>query len=301
MPDSRPPSRLRLKYVLPGAIGVATVLLPLAQVLRYQTAEIQTLAAERATLDPVTQAVTLQRKLLGHRDVADRVLRGRFALEEERRQRQGEVDAALWQLRGTLSAGYWLRALDESGSLAVNWRSLATRVASRQVTAPDSLAQHQLLGEQAVQVMDLVGANAAPGSPTQLALLQARQSLAHERAATRPDLADSDAAAAARAGADALAQALQAQSDTLAAREQALRTRRHWIALAMASLLAIGGWLMLRRNPARPPTPGDDVRRNRGRRATDFAPLESLPAGLAADRRQPAWGRPTAPAELPPR
>ena len=161
MPDTRPTARLRFKFALLATVGAAMILLPLGQVLRYQNAEIEALVAERATLDPLTQVVSLQRHLLGHRDVADRVLRGRLPLEEERRLRQSEVDGALWVLRGTLSAGYWARALNESTHLTVDWRNLARRLTLRQITALESQSanidlRYSLEGSRTLGVLAIV-------------------------------------------------------------------------------------------------------------------------------------------------
>ena len=102
MPDLPTSTRNRLKFASIGAIGAAMVLLPLGAVLRYQNADLSALVAERAVLDPLTHALAVQRGLLGHRDVAERVLRGRLQLEAERRLRKADVDDALWSLQGTL-------------------------------------------------------------------------------------------------------------------------------------------------------------------------------------------------------
>ena len=276
MPDTRPTARLRFKFALLAAVGAAMILLPLGQVLRYQNAEIEALVAERATLDPLTQVVSLQRHLLGHRDVADRVLRGRLPLEEERRLRQSEVDGALWVLRGTLSAGYWTRALNESTHLTVDWRNLARRLTLRQITAPESQDGHQLLVEQAVQIMDLVAATAAPGSYASLAQAQVHAGLIQTRLTA--------AGPAMQAGGLALESALQAHAGGLAAREGDLRAQRALLLWALAALATAGAWLLARtqREPTAPPPHqrGDDTRRSRGRRATDFAGLDTHPQPL---------------------
>lgn len=288
MPDTRPTARLRFKFALLAAVGTAMILLPLGQVLRYQNAEIEALVAERATLDPLTQVVSLQRHLLGHRDVADRVLRGRLPLEEERRLRQSEVDGALWVLRGTLSAGYWTRALNESTHLTVDWRNLARRLTLRQITAPESQDGHQLLVEQAVQIMDLVAATAPPGSYAGMVQTHARAWVA--------------ANAVAPARGVALEAALQAHATALAVREDDLRSQRALLGWALASLVALGAWLLVRtqRHPATPPPPprGDDTRRSRGRRSTDFAGLDTHPQPLLDRLRNSAADTTPAP---PPR
>ena len=277
MSDTPSPRRLplRLKFAALGAIGAAMVLLPLGQVLRYQSAELKELVAERATLDPLAQALAVQRGLLGHRDVAERVLRGRLQLEGERRLRKAEVDESLWTLQATLSAGFWVKALGESNSLTQDWRLLAGRIAQRQLQVVESHASHQLLLEQAVQVMDLVSAAAPAGAqanPLRLA------SIDPASAQTRTP----DAPALPRLA--ALESAVQARASELDERGAALRERQALLALAGSAfaMLALAAALCSRRSIAPVGTPGapgtpnltdeaDPVRRNRGRRSADSA------------------------------
>ncbi len=295
MSDLPPSKRTRLKFAAIGAIGAAMVLLPLTQVLRYQTADLEALVAERSVLDPLAQALAVQRGLLGHRDVAERVLRGRLQLEAERRLRKAEVDDALWALQGTLSAGYWVKALHESDALTQDWRQLASRVALRQVQVADSLASHQLLLEQAVQVMDLVSADAPASAQNQLLRL-AMGGPAQTRSQTRSlNQAQTQAQAAHlldSARLAALESALQARISALDERSAALHEQQGMLTLAgltMASLaLAAALWALrstLRGGPPGTPPPTDDadrVRRSRGRRSADSVHAVTSPAPQTA-------------------
>lgn len=276
MPDSPSPRRLRLKFAAFGAIGATMVLLPLGQVLRYQRAEIQALVAERATLDPLAQALTVQRGLLGHRDVAERVLRGRLQLEAERRLRKADVDESLWTLQATLSAGFWVKALGESQALTQDWKTLASRVAQRQLQVPESHASHQLLLEQSVQVMDLVSAAAPAGSYAQMTRLAATGALRTAEPA-------------------ALEATLQAHMLDLTLRTAALEARQSALATMTAALatllMGLGLWASWARRAVAPThgnsgaagtltDSGDGVRRSRGRRNNDGAATESVSGQL---------------------
>ncbi len=128
MPDSRPLPRQSLRFAAIGILAGLMVMLPLGEVLRYQTDQVQALRAERALLDPLAQAVSLQRSLISHDDVASRVLGGRRQLEDERLLRQAEVDDAVLQLKSTLAAGLWERALAETDDLSLDWRELSGRI-----------------------------------------------------------------------------------------------------------------------------------------------------------------------------
>lgn len=154
LPSSRPPSRFKLAAL--SAVGVAMVALPLFQVLRYQSAELQAAMAEQAGLDPVVRSVAVQHSLVTHRDLAGRVLRGQTALEAERLSRQGEVDERVAQLAGALVVVATERALEESHALREDWALLARQIQQRQVSAPESDLGHRLLVEQTLQVIDLV-------------------------------------------------------------------------------------------------------------------------------------------------
>ena len=89
---ARLPQRLRRNLAALSLVGAALVGLPVAQLLRYQAAEMAALADGRAKLDPVARAVHVQRGLLAHRDISAQVLGGQAKLEAERLQRQTEVD-----------------------------------------------------------------------------------------------------------------------------------------------------------------------------------------------------------------
>lgn len=265
MPDRSPTPRPSWRTAALGAVGGLMVLLPLGEVVRHQTQDLQVLASERALLDPLSQAVAVQRGLLSHSDLCQRLLAGRLQLEPERKLRQALVDTALWDLQNTLSAGLWGRALGEAGQLTQDWRNLTQRIQARAVDGRTSQADHRLLIEQTLQVMDLVSA-AAPStaSPHLLAWRQTGRF-------TAPSDSES-------AGAHALALAqvqdhLQAHSNALDERISRLLALRAWVGTAMAGLCLLLAAALLRRQTRgtqpQPPSTHDGVRMGQGRRATD--------------------------------
>jgi hypothetical protein len=280
MSANRPPTRLRFKFALLGAVGGALVLLPLGQVLRYQSAQLIGLSSERAALDPMANALALQRGLLHHDVAATRVLQGRTQLEGERRLRQAQVDEQLWLLQGTLSAGYWIRALGENTSLAQDWRHLASRIVQRQISANDSHAGHQLLVEQAVQIMDLVSVAAPAASYARLVALQSP---------TQVDAARAAGPAALLARLDALQVNLNARSLELQMQQTELRSQQAAVLTALVALLAtaLAAVLWARRSGADAggPPAGDGVRRGNGRRAADVPAPARLSGHLLARLR----------------
>lgn len=275
MPELRPSLRLRLKFAALGAVGGAMILLPLGQVLRYQSAELQALLIERSRLDPLAYALAVQRNVIGHRDVSELVLHGRAQLELERRLRQGAVDESLWALHGTLSAGMWVRALGESSAMRLDWHQLVHRITLRNINAPDSWTQHQLLVEQAVQVMDFVTGSAPAGSYAQLAGLQApgRPATNGTTAPSAPVQVPVPIPAQAQAQHLAgLELALQAHAAELDARAADLRSQRAALLCAVAAWVsfvfgaALWAW---RTRPAGAELRGGGVRLSQGRRSGD--------------------------------
>jgi hypothetical protein len=279
MPQSPPKSlRLRLKVAVLGALGAAIIVLPMGQVLRYQGSDIEALLAERARLDPLAQALDVQIGLLEHRDVADRVLRGRRALEEERRLRQAGVNQDLSRLQGTLSAGVWVRALGETAALTRDWQTLAQQITQRQLAPVDSRNRHELLVEQIVQVMDLVSALAAPtDAQHRLWLALVRAPRGDEDTATDP-AAPTASHGPGLARLHTLREAMAQQVAKLDTRQAAVSEQRAAVQGALAALLlALAAALTLAARASRPgplgrDPDGDGVRRSQGRRVTDGPP-----------------------------
>lgn len=298
MPDTHPPQRqpwrLALLSVM-GVLGGAMVVLPLGHVWQQQGAEIEKLLVERSTLFPMTHALAVQRCLLNHRDVAERVLLGRSALEPERRLRQSHVEEQLWILQGTLSAGYWVKALGESRALTEDWHGLVQRVVRRQITAADSTTSHQLLLEQAVQVMDLVGAAAPAGSRAQAMATWLKHSqtraLPTPNAAERsPQLLELQDAVHVQ-----LQEQLQEQLQDVDEQTAARRSERNALGTALTALLVLAAgllsWFALgasHSTRAASAAASDGVRRSTGRRAVDATPPRADADELLGRLRQSA-------------
>ena len=290
MSESRPPPRLSLRFAAIGTLAGLMVLLPLGEVLRYQTDEIQTLMAERALLDPLAHAVGVQRSLLSHGELAGRVLAGRRQLENERRLRQAEVDAAVHELKGTLAAGLWERALAEADDLAHDWRDLAGRIQSGKLNVAGSQEGHRLLVEQSLQVMDLVSAGA--GASHVIAWLGPVAAGRRSSGQTLGDAGGQRQAALDQAQSVLTARSVQLHGEL--GRLHAART--HQIAglsfllltsllLALATALT-GGWRWQRQALA-PPTGSSDPgqRRGHGRRSTDAQHPPDAAQGLIEQLR----------------
>lgn len=242
------------------------VLLPLGEVLRHQTQDIQAMTAERALLDPLSQAVSVQRGLLSHSDLCQRLLAGRSALEPERKLRQAVVDTALWDLKNTLSAGLWVTALGEAGQLTLDWQDLIHRLQARSLDGKTSQADHRLLIEQTLQVMDLVTAAAPPtGSPYLLAL---------RSAASAAPPGDRQAQRSQSLALTLVQNQMLLHSQSLDERLTRLHKARAWMGALASGLLLLTAAALLRWRKRGTPPPAaplarDSVRLGQGRRATD--------------------------------
>ena len=145
-----------------GLVVALMVSLPLVQLLQHQNAQAKALAAAQARLDPLAQAVGVQRALLAHRDLAALVLTGHDKFEPERRDRERDVDQQLSALASTLRSGRWLPAIEEADALRADWRLLADNCAGRRLAAGESHQAHRLLVEQTLQIIDLLDAAGVP-------------------------------------------------------------------------------------------------------------------------------------------
>lgn len=259
-----PPRRARWRVAVLGLIGALALVLPLAQVLRFQVEDLLEHRAERTRLDPLTEALALHRGLAGHDAVATRVLGGRAALEGERREHKAVVDRDLAALQATLWAGDWPQARREATGLQADWRELAAGIEQRAIDAATSQQGHRLLQEQAVQVMDFVIARAPDG-----ALQRAWLALPP---AARP------------AAAAALLPARRQELDRHIAAAESTRALLATALLALL-LLAAAAAVVLRRHGAPPPPGGPALRVGHGRRAGDRPPTRP-PAAIAADELQ---------------
>ena len=148
--------QVRHRFAALGVVGVLMCAVPLLQVLRFQGDALSATRAAQAALDPLANAVALQRGLVQHRDVAGAVLRGVSSREGERRQRQRVVNERLTELELSLRASDQARATQEGEALRGDWTELSRRVEERSVAASDSDAAHRLLVEQTLQVIDYV-------------------------------------------------------------------------------------------------------------------------------------------------
>lgn len=145
-----------------AALVMLVVATPLAEVWQRQGRELELLLGASAALDPMARAVDSQRALLGHRDAARQVLRGRHELEPTRQRLQDEVDQRLAVLTVSLLGSRRSAAFDECEALRDEWLALSKRVVTRRIDAAGSDAAHRLLVEQVLQVVDLLAIHAAP-------------------------------------------------------------------------------------------------------------------------------------------
>lgn len=256
-----------MRVALLGLFGALALALPLSQVLQLQVEALHEHRAERVQLDPLADAMAVHRGLAAHDEVAARVLRGRRALEPERRERAAGVDGDLEALQRTLQALDSLPARREAAVMQADWQRLAGEVAQRRIDALASQRGHRLLQEQALQVLDLVLARQDGGL---------RRALAALPPAHWP----------------AFVAARQGELDTLARRAAA--SQRAAAAglgvLGMLSLLGAVAWARAKPSAAPPGGAGPQaVRRGHGRRSGD-RPAEPSPAAIA-DAELQTWRR----------
>lgn len=219
--------KLRHKIAALGVVGMALCLLPLIQLLRWQGLELRWTQAAQEALEPALQAVELQRGLVEHRASAAQWLQGQRQADVPRRRHQAVVDARLAVLIHRLPPGAYPAARTEAVEMHADWTWLVQQVVEIRCTVPDSDAAHRLLVEQALQVIDIVTATAAPEAGAG----ELRQAAARARA---------QIAAGPEAWAGATATLATAQARLREEQARTLALHRAGRTLAAAGLLALG-------------------------------------------------------------
>lgn len=267
--------KLRHKIAALGVVGMALCLLPLIQLLRYQGLELQWAHAAQAQLEPAVIAVELQRGLVDHRASAALWLQGRREVDALRRQQQAVVDARLALLDQGVEVSGLVGAQAEVEAMRTDWPTLVQQVVGSGLSVGASDGAHRLLVEQALQVIDIVTAAAAPGPDG----ASFRQAAAAARVQWQAGTTTWPMALATLSAAQTQLRAVQAR------RIEAFEARRNLAAAALLALAAgiVGLLLWLRaallRVPAVPPDhTGPDP-------ATD--PTAARRPQAAA--RQPGW------------
>jgi hypothetical protein len=148
--------RLRRRVAALSLVGAMMVALPLVQVLRFQTEQIDLLIKHQSALNPVARAVQVQRGVMAHRDLAHQVLQGLDAAEPDRLRQQQAVSQTSTSLSRELHDAHYMAAHQEALALQQDFALLAPKIAGHQISALDSDQSHRLLVEQVLQVMDLV-------------------------------------------------------------------------------------------------------------------------------------------------
>lgn len=144
-----------------SAVVAVMVALPMAQVLRYQASELAAVRLEQAGLDPMARAVEVQAGVIGHRDLAGRVLRGDTEAEPQRRLQQQVVDDRVADLSADLATDLWPQARAETDALRGDWSTLVLALTTRRIDPAGSDLAHRLLVEQSLQIIDDLGLGGA--------------------------------------------------------------------------------------------------------------------------------------------
>lgn len=268
-------SRLKLRHKLAalGVVGMALCVLPLLQLLRWHSLELQWVLNETEQVQPAVLAVQLQRALVQHQGSAARVLRGQTEADAQRRQEQAQVDAQLLTLAHRLEPGGLLPAKIELQAMRRDWPVLVQRIVQGRCSVAESDHGHRLLIEQTLQIIDTVSAG-LPAAPSP-ALAELRQQWQHTLPGQWRTLgaqaAQAVPTAPGRAAPAAHAQALQAWAaqvdETLAQWQQAQARQQTWhegqrllagasLWLLAAAMLALSASLLRRlRQPVGPAAP----------------------------------------------
>lgn len=258
-PTAEPPHRAdgarpRRRLAALSAVGAVVIALPLVQVLRFQADELAAVRSERAGLDPMAHAVDVQWKLVLHRDLSSRVLRGQTTLEPQRLQGQQQVDTTAATLAADFKSGLWARASRESEALQVHWSQLKSSIGARRLTAMQSDTAHRLLIEHCLQITDDLAdvlalqlglsADATASNLRQLRDLP-RELWRSTQAVPQTPALEREAAATSALLLERFAALRDTAAVSLTARDATLSRQRAAVMAAVVALLALAGGLLL--------------------------------------------------------
>ncbi|MBL8323777.1 MAG: nitrate- and nitrite sensing domain-containing protein [Rubrivivax sp.] len=143
------------KLQLLGLLAVLCSAVPLSLFVRAKQAETEFTQQQLRGMEPTRAALELLRHVQVHRGLSFNVLSGQADLEPRRSAAQAEAQRAAEALDKLVKAEVADDALRTRwAAMAGQWQEVAAAVASRKLTAPDSLSRHTALVAALLEIND---------------------------------------------------------------------------------------------------------------------------------------------------
>jgi methyl-accepting chemotaxis protein len=148
--------KLWQKFAALGVVAAAMCAIPLSQIVRLKSAEIEVASAEDAGLDPVRSALALQTHLHLHAALVSRVLEGDTHADTERRASQADIGKAFETLTQQTKGLGSTSASDAVDSMRTEWNQVAKSIESGQASDSMSRQAHARLVLKNFGVLELL-------------------------------------------------------------------------------------------------------------------------------------------------
>ncbi len=146
--------RLWQKFTLLALVAGIAVSIPAVQLAQRESAEIAVAQTERAGIDPLRDALTLQDQLQEHRASAAAMLDGQPGADADRKARAGEAQASFAKLDKQFEALGYAKATTELRAIKAEWDPLVQRFDARGVDQATNLRAHAALLARMLTVID---------------------------------------------------------------------------------------------------------------------------------------------------
>ena len=146
--------RFSRKFALIGALALALFLVPTVMLVSIAMEKLDVARAERLGLDPAADMLRMLQQIQQHRGLSAAVLSGSSSEEGDRQKRQQEIDATIAQVRKELPPLADKALSERFDSMATDFNALASAVAGKTLSGPQSNQRHTALIARLLSILD---------------------------------------------------------------------------------------------------------------------------------------------------
>jgi len=146
--------RFSRKFALIGALALALFLVPTVMLVSIAMERLDVARTERLGLAPAASMLRLLQQMQQHRGLSAAVLSGTSSAEADRQKRQQDIDATLAEVRKELPPLADKALSDRFDSMATDFNALASAVAGKALTGPQSNQRHTAVIARLLSLID---------------------------------------------------------------------------------------------------------------------------------------------------
>lgn len=152
-------ARLRMwhKFALIGVLALVVLAIPSTLVLKTNLDSIQAASAEAAAIGPAGEALKLIQLTQQHRGLSNRFLAGDDSQAAARQSRETELDRALANIAGVMSANPDdASLLTQLDAIKGTWQALGRAVKTKAISGPESYQRHTVLIAEQLRMLESI-------------------------------------------------------------------------------------------------------------------------------------------------